>query len=365
MTMRFVLSLIILLLSAVQVSAHKPGDAPHLTFAMGDLQLENGTRIHDFSLSYVTHGTLNAAKDNAVLMLAPFAGDHHHNEALVGKDKAFDTDRLFVICVDPIGNGLTTSPSNSTRQPGMAFPQFSILDMVNSQYRLVAERFGITKLAAVTGASMGGMQSLQWAVRYPDSMNAVVALVPAARTSPWTRTLMELQRQAIMLDPAWNGGNYTTPPEQGLRLYVGILFGAAISTPQAVNAQAKQVAEKGAARLRKFQDMLWQAMDANNILAQINACAAFDLGNTPGFGGDTEKALASIKARTLILLGENDLMVPEAPMLADAAHIPHVSVVWLQSDVQLGHFVGTGTVEMARKQKVIADFLAGKISDLK
>lgn len=360
MNRRFALVLVILLLSVAPVSAHKADEAPHQTFAMGDFPLENGKAIRDFSLSYVTHGALNTAKDNAVLVLAPFAGDHHHLDALIGKGKAFDTDRLFVICVDPIGNGLTTSPSNSKSQAGPLFPQFSILDMVNSQYRLMVDHFGIKKLLAVAGASMGGMQSLQWAVRYPDSVGNVAALVPAARTSPWTRTQMELQRQAIVLDPVWNGGNYVNPPEQGLRLWAGMLFGAVISTPQAVNAQAGPSPEKDMERLHMFQDKLWNMMDANNILSQINACTTFDLGNTPGFNGNTQKALASIKARTLILLGENDLIVPEGPMAEDAAHIPHATVKWVKSGVQLGHFAGTGNVAMDFKQQVISGFLAGK-----
>lgn len=357
MLRRCMLSLFVLVLFAVPVSAHKIDDAPHQTFAVGDFPLENGTVIRDFSVSYVTHGTLNAAKDNAVLVLAPFAGDHHHLDALIGSKNAFDTDKLFVICVDPIGNGLTTSPSNSATQPGPLFPQFSILDMVSSQHRLLTEQFGITKLFAVVGASMGGMQSLQWAVGYPDSVSNVVALVPAARVSPWTRTQMELQRQAIMLDPAWNGGTYTRQPEQGLRLWAGLLFGVALSTPQAVNAVPE---EEGKERLHLFQDRLWNLMDANNILAQISACETFDLGNTPGFNGDTKTALASIKARTLILLGENDLIVPEAPMVEDAAHIPHATVKWVKTGVQLGHFAGTGNVELDFKHDVIAEFLAGK-----
>lgn len=352
----------IMMLSAVQAFAHKPDELSHQSFTMGDLQLENGERITDFSLSYVTQGTLNAAKDNAVLMLAPFAGNHHHNEELIGKGKAFDTDKLFVICIDPIGNGLTTSPSNSKTQPGPRFPRFRIIDMVHAQHRLITEQFGIKRLKAVSGASMGGMQSLQWAVRYPESVDAVVALVPAARTSPWTRTLLELQRQAIMLDPAWNGGNYISQPEQGLRLWAGILFGAVISTPQTVNAQAKQASDKGAERLHSFQDKLWKSIDANNILSQIDACATFDLGQTPGFRGDTRKALASIKSRTLILLGENDLIVPESPMMDDASHIPHATVVVVKSDLPLGHFAGTGPVEMEAKQKIIADFLTGGLS---
>lgn len=346
-----------ILLAVCPVQAHQPADAPHQTFPLGELKLVSGETIRDFSLSFVTHGRLNEAKDNAVLMLAPFAGNHHHNEALIGTGKAFDTERFFVICVDPIGNGLTTSPSTSTTQPGPSFPRFTVLDMVQSQYRLITEHFGIQRLAAVSGASLGGMQSLQWAVRYPDKVAAVVALVPSARISPWTRTLMELMRQAITLDPAWNKGNYTSPPEQGLRLWAGLLFGVALSTPHAVNAQATS-SEQGALRLAAVEDQLWKIMDANDILAQIEATTTFDLGATPGFDGDTHKALASIRARTLILLGEQDLIVPEDPMKDDATHIPQATVVMVNGRVPLGHVAGTGNSEMDFKNRIIADFLS-------
>ena len=132
-------------------------DAAHRHASFGDFRLESGEVIHDFRLSYVTHGALNDARDNAILVTVSLTGNHHRLDFLIGPGKALDTDRYFVVCVDPIGNGLTTSPSNSARQPGMAFPRFGLRDMVASQLRLLHGEMGLTALAAIVGASMGGM----------------------------------------------------------------------------------------------------------------------------------------------------------------------------------------------------------------
>src|SRR5215510_10150840 len=165
----------------------KPGmiEAPHRRWAAGDLQLESGERIHAFELSYVTHGKLNEARDNAVLVTISLTGNHHRLDFLIGPGRALDPERWFVVCVDPIGNGLSSSPSNSAAQPGMRFPRFCLRDMVQSQYRLLTEVLHIDALHCVIGASMGGMQALQWAVSHPDFMRCVVAIPPMAPTSPW------------------------------------------------------------------------------------------------------------------------------------------------------------------------------------
>ena len=105
----------------------------------------------------------------------------------------------------------------------MQFPKFAIRDMVESQYRLMKEKFGIDHVVAVVGPSMGGMQVLQWGVSHPDYMDALVAMVPLAKTPAWTVAVLEASRKAIMNDPAWKDGNYEAPPEKGVRLWRDIL----------------------------------------------------------------------------------------------------------------------------------------------
>lgn len=117
--------------------AHAPTEPPHQSFALGDFKLESGEFIKDFSVSYVTHGTLNADKSNAVLVVTAIGGNHHRIDHLIGPGKGLDPAKHFVISVDAISNGLTSSPSNSKTQPGMEFPRFNIRDMVKSTQLLV------------------------------------------------------------------------------------------------------------------------------------------------------------------------------------------------------------------------------------
>jgi len=159
----------VLLLAASPARAHTPNQPPHQQYKLGDLTLESGEVIKDFSISYVTHGTLNAQKSNAILMVTAISGNHHRLDFLIGPGKALDTTKYFIVTTDAIGNGLTTSPSNSQAQPRMAFPRFLIRDMVTSQHRLMTQHLGIPRVVAVVGPSMGGMQSLQWGRRTPTS----------------------------------------------------------------------------------------------------------------------------------------------------------------------------------------------------
>src|SRR4051795_258526 len=136
---------------ASPAAAHSPQQPPHQLYNEGDLKLESGEAIKDFSISYVTHGTLNAQKSNAILMVTAISGNHHRLDFMIGPGKALDSDKYFIICTDAIGNGLTTSPSNSTAQPRMQFPKFQIRDMIASQHRLMTEHLGISHVVAVVG----------------------------------------------------------------------------------------------------------------------------------------------------------------------------------------------------------------------
>ncbi len=317
-------------------SAHTPAQPPHQLYRMGDLKLESGEVIKDFAISYVTHGTLNAKKSNAILMVTAISGNHHRLDFIIGPGKALDTNKYFIIATDAIGNGLTTSPSNSTAQPHMKFPKFAIRDMVASQHRLLTEHLGINHVVAVVGPSMGGMQALQWGVSHPDFMDSLVAMVPLAKTPAWTVTVLEATRKAIMLDPAWNKGDYTAPPEQGVRLWRDILNFLAARSPEMYRDQFQNQLDV-LPWLAAQEASLIKAFDANDWIYQTWAYDQHDVGTTPGFNGDYVKALRAIKAKTLILVGSKDLLNPEWEPEAAAHYIRDVRVLTISPGTVTGH----------------------------
>ena len=331
---RMLMTVLFLVLAAPAL-AHTPNQPPHQLYRIGDFKLESGETIKDFAISYVTHGALNAKKSNAVLMVTAISGNHHRVDFLIGPGKALDTTKYFVIATDAIGNGLTTSPSNSTAQPRMKFPKFGIRDMVESQHRLL-QHLGIAHVVAVIGPSMGGMQTLQWGVSHPDMMDALIAMVPLARTPAWTITVLETTRKAIMLDPAWNGGNYTVPPEKGIRLWRDILNFLAARTPEVSRDQFQNPLDI-LPWLEQQETGLVKAFDANDWIYQTWAYDRHDVGTTPGFNGDTVKALRAIKAKTLILTGLKDLLNPEWEPADAARHIRDVRVVTISPGHVTGH----------------------------
>ena len=310
--------------------------APTQLYNEGDLKLESGDAIKDFSISYVTFGALNAKKSNAILMVTALGGNHHRLDFMIGPGKALDPEKYFIICTDAIGNGLSTSPSNSKLQPRMQFPKFVIRDMIESQYRLLKEKLGIDHVVLVIGPSMGGMQTLQWGVSHPDYMDALIAIVPLAKTPPWSVAVMEAAREAIMNDPAWKGGDYDAPPEKGVRLWREIVNLLAARTPEMYSAQFKNNTDV-APWLTEQENAMMKAFDANDFIYQTWAYDRHDLGTTPGFGGDTAKALASIKAKTLILTGTKDLLNPDFEPKEAAKNIGNGKVVTISPGTVRGH----------------------------
>ena len=299
--------------------------------ALGDLALESGEAIRDYRQSYATHGALDADRSNAILVCASLTGNHHRLDFLIGPGKALDPARWHVVATDPIGNGLSTSPSTSGQQPRMRFPRFTIRDMVHAQHRLLVEHLGISRLHAVVGASMGGMQALQWAVSFPGFMRRAVAMTPMAKTAPWAILVTETARACLMADPAWTGDGFDAIPERGWRAYHGLMSGLATRTPGAVDEVLAGLPETH----RWFDDMVARqralGFDAHDYLYQSWAYEAHDVGTTRGFGGDTRRALASIRAKTLVLAPPLDLFNPSAAARGAAEAIPGARFVEIPS----------------------------------
>jgi homoserine O-acetyltransferase len=333
-------------------------DVPHRDASLGDVALESGETICDFHQSYVTHGSLDAKRSNAILVCISLTGTHHRLDFLIGHGKALDTDRHFIVAADPIGNGLTTSPSNSPLQPRSRFPRFGLRDMVHAQHRLLTEVLGLDRLQAVVGASMGGMQALQWGVSHPGFMRKLVAMTPMARTAPWAAMVVRTARACLMADPAWNGSEFTAIPERGWRAYASLMSAMMTRTPAALADGIGSAADIEAWFDRAIASQAATGFEAHDYLYQSWAYEAHDVGTTPGHS-DTRRALGSIRAAALLLAPPLDLFNPESSAREAAAAIPGASFVEIPS-IQ-GHQAATNTDprDAAFLNRAIGEFLAG------
>jgi homoserine O-acetyltransferase len=239
----------------------------------------------------------------------------------------------------------------------MRFPRFTIRDMIRAQHLLLTRYLGIGGLQAVIGASMGGMQVLQWAVSHPTFIQRGVAMTPMARTHPWAALVVEAARACLMADPAWTGDGFSAVPERGWRGYTAVMSALLSRTPMAL---AESLADFAAAQ--RWLEALRvsnreNGFDAHDYLYQSWAYEAHDVGTTPGVAGDTAAALATIKAKMLLLAPPLDLFNPSQSARDAAAGIPGARYVEIPS-VQ-GHQAASSTKpeDAAFLNRVIGEFL--------
>ncbi len=299
--------------------------------------LECGRTLGPITLAYETYGTLSADKSNAILILHALTGDAHvagfHSEnerkpgwwdTMVGPGKAFDTDKYFVICSNVIGGCKGSSGPSSTNPEtgkpyGLSFPIVTIKDMVRAQKALV-ESLGIEQLCCVVGGSMGGMQVLQWAVSYPDAVRLAIPIATTARLSPQSIAFDAVGRQAIMMDPNWNNGDFyeSQPPAGGLSIarMIGHItylsdqsmhqkFGRDLVGEQSYDFTTDFQVEsylnyKGTTFVERF--------DANSYLYITKAMDYFDLAQEGV--GSLQRALAGVTASFLVISFTSDWLFP-------------------------------------------------------
>jgi homoserine O-acetyltransferase/O-succinyltransferase len=311
-------------------------------FDLGDLALECGTVLPSAKVAYKTHGRLNADKSNVILYPTQIGAQHNDIEWLIGPGKALDPERHFVIVLDQLGNGLSSSPSNSSPPFDRGrFPAINIRDDVVAQHRLVTEHFGIRHIALVVGYSMGAQQTYQWAVSHPELVERIAPFCGTAKTTPHNAVFLQSLRAALTTDAAWMGGDYHDQPVLGMRALARVY--AAWGLSQEFYKQELWRA-MGFETLEGFVTGFWEKRysrrDANNLLSMIRTWELNDLGATPGMTGSAKQALASVKAKATIMASATDLYFTVDDMKSDAAQVPKAKFQVIPS--LWGHMAGAG-----------------------
>jgi len=327
-------------------------DRPHLRVDIGDLPLESGAVLQDAFVTAVVHGDEARRGTAAILGLTAIGSTHHRLDFLIGPGAALDSERFCIVVIDALGNGLSSSPSNSTRQPGADFPAITIRDMVESQRRAL-DALGVDRLAAVVGASMGGMQALQWAVSHPLRMDRVVAMTPMARTARWSQLVNEMGRRALFFDPACR---MPRPRAEAMRLWVPLTQMVMARTPEALEQLPSPVSLGDALDAAELE-LAEHGPDAFDWACQSRAYDGHDVGMTGGFGGETAQALASIDAEVLVVAAASDLYNPPFAAIEAAGGIRRSHVVRLPGVDGHRSASGAGAASTAALRDAVASFL--------
>ena len=375
------------------------------------VRLDCGRALHPVRVAYETYGTLSPRRDNVILVCHALSGDAHAAgiaktpetestrdgfgavdrdgpagkglgwwDGMIGPGKAFDTDRYYVVATNLLGGCRgTTGPSSvdpATGRPyGADFPVITVADMVRTE-RAFLDQLGIGRLAAVTGGSLGGMQALEWAVLYPDQVDAIIPIASTHALQPQGVAWNAIAREAIMRDPAWQGGHYYGTghaPEAGLGVarmvgHVTYLSAVALADKFGRRLQRPNPGDEDDIRytitepefavesyLRHQAGTFVKRFDANTYLYTSRALTYFDLARQ--HGGTLGRALAGVSARTLLIAFSSDWLYPPsdsreiAEALRSAGHEAECHVI----DAPYGH--DCFLLEEARQTPIIRAFL--------
>ena len=355
------------------------------------LALDSGAALAPVDVAYETYGTLNAARSNAILILHALTGDAHAagiSQAdgkpgwwgnMIGPGKAFDTDRYFVICSNVLGGCRgTTGPASVNPETGcpyaMSFPVITIGDMVRLQVKLV-DHLGIGRLLAVSGGSMGGMQTLEWAAHWPDRVVAAIPIATTARHSAQQIAFNEVGRQAIMADPDWNEGNYYAgkPPARGLavaRMVGHITYMSDESMREKFGRRLRDKEKYGfdfsidfevESYLRYRGSQFVNRFDANSYLYITKAMDYFDLANGAGSLAD---AFPRNAPRVLAISFTSDWLYPsyQSVEVVEALRSRNHDVAYVELASNYGH--DAFLVDIGEQTEVVRGFLANTYARL-
>lgn len=356
-----------------------------------EMVLESGVKLGPITLAYETYGELNKDKSNAVLIVHALSGDAHAAgrhadvkhpgwwDSMIGPERAFDTNKYFVVCSNVIGGCKgSTGPSSvnpKTGKPyGLGFPLITIGDMVQAQ-KLLLDQMGIKKILSVAGGSMGGQQVLKWAVAYPEMVRSAIPIATTTRHTAQQIALNEVGRQAIMADPDWQAGDYygKTIPARGLALARMIGHITYMSDKSMAEKFGRKLIskEKGGFDfsqdfevenyLKYRGDSFVQRFDANSYLYITKALDYFDLAED----GKLTDVLRKAKAKFLIIAFTSDWLYPtyQSKEIVKALKTNDIDVSFCEVSSDYGH--DSFLVEVEGQSRLIKHFLARVQKEIK
>jgi homoserine O-acetyltransferase len=334
-----------------------------------EMEFECGQRIGPLTLAYETYGRLNRDRSNAVLVCHALTGDSHAAgfysasdakpgwwDVMIGPGKGIDTNRYFVICSNVLGGCMgSTGPSSidpRTGRPfGLDFPMVTIGDMVKAQ-KLLLEHLGIERLLAVVGGSMGGMQVLEWSVRYPDTVRSAIPIATTTQHSALAIAFNEVARQAIMSDPNWRNGDYYGGPSPAHGQSVARMIGhVTYLSDTALRKKFDRRLQEGCevsfdfetdfqvSNYLRYQGQKFvNRFDANSLLYLSKASDYFNLANRHG-GGSLAEAFSRAKCSYLVISFTSDWLYPtyQSKTMVKAMKKNHLAVNFCEVQSDYGH----------------------------
>jgi homoserine O-acetyltransferase len=316
-----------LLFAAVPVLAE---DGAQQFADLGHCTLDSGQTINHCRVGYRTFGTLNAAGDNAVLMPTWLNGRTEDLLALVGstpsKTRLIDTTKFYVVLLDALGDGVSSSPSNSDDQKRADFPEITERDMVRAEYRAVTEVLHLKHAHAVVGISMGGEQTFEWAVTYPEFFDLAVPIIGTPQPTSYDLLSHTIAEDAMLADPDYKDGKYGEK-QPALKLANELLV-MQLSTPQFRVEHTER---------KDFSALLEEArnperQDANDRMWQLKAVLAHDVLR----GKSMDEVAKATRAKWLVIVSAHDHSVYPGPALAWAKAAGAETYI---SDTPCGHLI--------------------------
>ncbi len=355
------------------------------------LALDNHENLEEVTIAYETYGKLNSLKNNTILICHALSGDAHAAgfhagankpgwwEIMVGPGKAIDTNKYFVICPNILGSCMgTTGPSSIDEQTGkpygLRFPVITISDMVKSQKALL-DHLDIPILLAVIGGSIGGMQTLEWSIRYPELVFSAVPLATTQRHSALAIAFNEVARQSIMADPNWQNGDYYQSKKPDLGLAVARMIGhiTYLSDEAMRNKFGRRLQDKKdfsfnfdadfqvESYLRYQGKKFVERFDANSFLYLTKAADYFDLSRQPS----DSLTFARARAKYLVVSFTSDWLYPtrESKAMVKAMKKNNLDVSFCEIAAQWGH--DAFLLKNERLETLLGGFLSRMSQELK